>query len=89
MNNDIENQLLDFVQTVTMDTSITADTDLLMANILDSLLLMDLVIVIENEFNVTLTGEDIAPHNFKTLANLARIVQSNMFSEAFKQRYAA
>ena len=72
-----------------MDTSITAETDLLMANVLDSLLLMDLVIVIENEFGVALAGEDIAPHNFKTLGNLARIVQSNMFNDAFRKRYAA
>ena len=89
MSKDIECQLLDFVQTVTTDTSITAETNLIMSNVLDSLLLMDLVIVIENEFGVTLTGEDIAPHNFETLGNLARIVQSNIFNDAFRQRYAA
>lgn len=89
MNNDIERQLIDFVQTVTTDTSVTGDTDLLMTNVLDSMLLMDLVIVIENEFGVTLNGQDIAPHHFRTLAGLARIVQSKMFNDAFDQRYVA
>lgn len=89
MNHDIEGQLVDFVQTVTTDTSISADTDLLSADLLDSLLLMDLVIVIENEFGVTLAAEDIAPHNFRTLAKLAHIVQSSMFDETYRDRFAA
>ncbi len=89
MSNDIESQLVDFVQTVTMDTSISANSDLLSTNVMDSLLLMDLVIVIENEFGVALSGTDIAPHHFRTLAGLARIVQSKMFKDAFDQRFAA
>ena len=89
MQNDIECKLVDFVQTVTTDTSINGQTDLLMENVLDSLLLMDLVIVIENEFGVTLSGADIAPHNFRTLAKLASIVQTNMFDDTFKRRFAA
>ena len=89
MEKDIERQLVDFVQTVTTDTSITAETDLLMSDVLDSLLLMDLVIVIENEFGITLSGEEIAPHNFRTLATLAHIVQTNMFDATFKSRFAA
>ena len=89
MEHDIEDQLVEFVQMVTNDTSISSETDLLLTNVLDSLLLMDLVIVIENEFGVTLPPDDIAPHNFRTLSILARTVQSSMFDETFKRKFAA
>lgn len=74
MHNGIENRLLDFVQTVTTDTSIATDTDLVMNDHLDSLLLMDLVIFIESETGVSLDGDEIAPQNFRTIASLAKLV---------------
>ena len=47
MHAGFESRLLDFVQTVTTNTDINVDTDLVMNNYLDSLLLMDLVIFVE------------------------------------------
>lgn len=85
---DIENQLIDFVQTVTTDTTIDGATDLVDNNFLDSLLLMDLVIFIENETGISLNGDDITPFNFRTISNLARLIQQKSTTVYFG-RFAA
>ena len=74
MHAGFESRLLDFVQTVTRNTDINVDTDLVMNNCLDSLLLMDLVIFVESETGISLNGDEIAPQNFRTIANLANLV---------------
>jgi acyl carrier protein len=76
---------VDFVQTVTNDTTITAETDLLAHNWLDSLLLMDLVMLIENDMGVQLSGDDVAPVNFRTLGRLAELVRTRKFGGSQKQ----
>lgn len=85
----IEWKLVDFVQTVTTDTTITAETDLLTHNWLDSLLLMDLIILIESEIGVRLHGDDIAPANFRTLKHLASLVRSRLPPDSKDEQVAA
>lgn len=77
MSLEMEQQLVNFVQACSaLETPITEDTDLLTTNVLDSLLLMELVIVVENNWHVRLQGKDIAPRNFRTIRNLAALIKS-------------
>ena len=85
----IETKLVDFVQTVTTDTSIDQLTDLVVENVLDSLLLMDLVILIENEMGVTLNGDEIAPDNFRTMEELASLVRVRAAQQRARDTFAA
>ena len=85
----IEKQIVDFVQTVTTDTTISCDTDLVVENYLDSLLLMDLVILIENELGVVLSGDDVAPEHFRTISRLANLVRNKKGMSSNERRIAA
>ncbi len=77
MTEEIESRLIEFVRsTSAVDVAIRFDTDLLTTNVLDSLMLMELVIVIENEWSVILQGDDIAPQNFRSLRSLATLIDS-------------
>ena len=89
MQSNIEKQLIDFVQTVTTDTSIDQTTDLVQNNWLDSLLLMDLVILVENEMNVKLDGDDVSPENFRTIENLSRLIAERFSGDPTEGNVAA
>ena len=72
---EIQTTLIEFIRTTSgTETEIALDTDLLTTNILDSLMLMELVLLIENKWNVQLQGNDIAPSRFRTIDNLARLI---------------
>lgn len=72
---DIRTTLIEFIKTTSgTDVDIGAATDLLTTNILDSLMLMELVLLIEHRWGVQLQGSDIAPSNFRTVANLVELV---------------
>jgi methoxymalonate biosynthesis acyl carrier protein len=55
---------------------ITADTDLLESELLDSLLIMDVVVHVEKTYGVKLENADIAPRNFRTVGSIANLVAS-------------
>ena len=56
------------------DEPIDAETDLLEAELLDSLLIMDVVAHVEKTFGVKLDNADIAPRNFRTAGSLASLI---------------
>ena len=71
----IRDELLRFVATrVPAGEPLTAETDLLESELLDSLLVMDVVAHVESAYGVKLENSDIAPRNFRTVAAIARIV---------------
>jgi acyl carrier protein len=87
---EIEQQLINFVQACSaLETPIDAETDLLTTNVLDSLLLMELVLVIETDWGVKLQGNDIAPGNFRCLRNLAMLVQARRSTKPGVERASA
>jgi acyl carrier protein len=55
--------------------SITADSDLYVEG-LDSLTLMQVIILLEQEFFITISPEDLDRKNFSTVANIAELVSS-------------
>jgi methoxymalonate biosynthesis acyl carrier protein len=54
--------------------SVTADSDLYSEG-LDSLTLMQVIILLEQEFSITIRPEDLDRKNFSTVANIAALVQ--------------
>jgi acyl carrier protein len=50
------------------------ETDLISSGILDSLTLVDLVLYIQSEFDAILGPADVTPGNFRSVAQLARLV---------------
>lgn len=56
-----------------LDAAVPADADLY-AEGLDSMALMQLILLLEREFKIAITPEDLGRENFATLANLAAFV---------------
>ena len=54
--------------------SVNEDTDLL-AEGLDSLALMQLIVLLENGFSMAISPEDLDRNNFSTLTNIASLVR--------------
>jgi acyl carrier protein len=71
----ISGELVRFIaDRVPDDEPVSADTDLLETELLDSLLIMDLVAHVEKTFGVKVENADIAPRHFRTAASLAKLV---------------
>ena len=52
----------------------SADTDLFDTGVLDSLAFVDLLLLLEQEFGVTTSVEDLEVDNFKSIARIADFV---------------
>jgi acyl carrier protein len=71
----IENGLLQWYKSrVRSGEQLTADTDLLDAGYLDSLLIMELVVSIEKQYGVAIDTEELSPQNFRSVRTLAALV---------------
>ena len=78
----IQGQLLSFLrQRRGPDEAIDAQTDLIRTGRLDSLLLVDLVLHIEQCFGVVLATGDVTPANFRTVTSLAEQVRRHLDSQ--------
>jgi methoxymalonate biosynthesis acyl carrier protein len=78
----IQGQLLAFLrQRQGVDEALDAQTDLIRTGWLDSLLLVDLVLHIEQSFGVVLAMGDVTPANFRTVASLAEQVRRHLDSQ--------
>lgn len=56
----------------------THDTELLQSGILDSMMLVELLVVIEREFGVTVSVETLDIDQFGSLASIARMIQASV-----------
>ena len=82
---DIQTQLLAFVrQRRDGGGALDAQTDLILAGWLDSLLLVDLVLYVEQAFGVVFGLGDVTPANFRTVAGLAEQVRRHLASQLRK-----
>ena len=72
-------QVLAFVRTLLVrdddDSSLKADTDLLVSGLLDSLAVMRLVGFLETELNISVPPEDVTIENFRTAEVIATYAQ--------------
>jgi len=60
-------------QLFSLDPGVPDDADLYSEG-LDSMALMQLILLLEREFGITITPEDLGRENFATLANLTAFV---------------
>ena len=76
MKPNVKQELLGFVQANSANAeTITMQTDLIEQEVLDSLLLMDLVLFVEQCWGVQLIGDDFAPSYFRTVDEMAQLVE--------------
>jgi acyl carrier protein len=80
----IQNQIIDFLRSVTGQQSLDAGTDLFDAGATDSLTMMDLLVFLETEFQVRLAFIDLNPEVFKTPATLAELIATRMTAQHTK-----
>ena len=64
------------------DSSLTVETDLVAAEHLDSLVVMDLVCFLESRFGVRMEPHEVNPSNLRTVNCLARYVTTNLQRDA-------
>lgn len=78
-NQEIEQELAGFVQQAANHfDALTPETDLLAAGLLDSMMLMDLVLFIEERWGLKLSPYDISTQNFSTIARLQQLIESRL-----------
>jgi acyl carrier protein len=77
----IESAVLAFLQAQCPHIdSMNVETELVESGIIDSLLMMDMIVHIESEYNVRLGAADLSPGNFRTITALAALVASKSSS---------
>ena len=87
--NEIQCTLIEFIKTAAAThCELQTTTDLLTNNVMDSLMLMELVLLTENKWNIRLQGDDIAPSNFRTIECLANLI-SDRLDESNMKRHVA
>jgi acyl carrier protein len=58
------------------------DSPLISSHVIDSLGLLSIVTHIENEWEVEIPDDDIAPDNFETINLIAKLIESKMAQRA-------
>ncbi|QDT45004.1 Aminoacyl carrier protein 2 [Gimesia alba] len=81
MDSSIQNQVTDFLRSVTGQQDLTASTDLLDSGLLDSLTMMDLLVFVESEFHLRLEFQDIKPELFKNPETIANLIANRLATQ--------
>lgn len=74
----IEEQIIDFLRSVTGQKSLDVSTDLVNAGVTDSLTMMDLLVFLETEFRLRLAFTDLNPEVFQTTRTLAELIATRL-----------
>ncbi len=80
----VEAKLIDYIRNTLVSESLpelTADSNLIVDGILDSTALMQIVLWIEDEFDVAVDVEDMTPENFGTVRNMADYLRGKVSNE--------
>ena len=83
----IQQHLVSFLQTVTGNTALDAETDLHASGATDSLTMMDLLVFIESEFRLRLEFGDLTPEAFRTVQTLSELIATRLLHP--RQSFAA
>ncbi len=76
--NQLEADLLQLLQSRDLRyAEVTADTDLLDSGLLNSLLLTDLILHVEQRYGVQFDDRDVSPGNFRSVTAIVALVQRN------------
>jgi methoxymalonate biosynthesis acyl carrier protein len=72
----VEQQIVDFLRSITGETGLERETDLQAAGATDSLTMMDLLVFVETTFQLRLDFGDLTPEVFRTPSTLAALIVS-------------
>jgi len=74
--NDVVQELVDFLnRDPRVEGSIEAHTELVESGRIDSLVIIDLIVFLEERFGVSLSPEDLTPQNLRSMSALAGLVE--------------
>ena len=71
------NELISKIQPLVEDIafkSVDSDESLVKSKLIDSIGVVDLVVLLENEFNISIDVRDIIEENFETVQKIARYI---------------
>ena len=74
---EVEATIRDYIQSALAAASpdeLDVDTQLLESNLLDSLGIYELVVFLEQRYEIEILDEEVVPENFSTIASLAELV---------------
>ncbi len=79
--NSIRPRLRDYIMAhfpVAREQELSDDDSLLQSGAVDSMSILDVVLFLEQEFDLTLEDEDLQPEHFESITTLARLVESKL-----------
>jgi len=70
-------QIVEFLETLNPEVKdgLDPDTDLLEASVVDSVAMMDLIVWLEETYDVIIDPEDLTPDNFGTVNRMVRYLE--------------
>ncbi|HUP20228.1 MAG TPA: acyl carrier protein [Gemmatimonadota bacterium] len=75
--NDVVQELVDFLnRDPRVEGPIEAHTELVESRRIDSLVIIDLIVFVEERFGVSLSLEDLTPRNLRSMAALAGLISA-------------
>lgn len=72
---DIEAKIKAFLASHFQNIDVREDQDIFDLGFINSLFAMQLVLFVEHEFALTLTGDDLELDNFRTIAAIAKLIR--------------
>ena len=83
MTQPTEERLINFVRQHAVNaTSIERTTDLIDMGAMDSLMLMELVLFVEETWGVCLMGHDFSPSHFRSIERLTLLIEARRLSQS-------
>ena len=75
------NRLPEILKSVRPEYDFSTSEDFIKDGLLDSLDIVNLVVALEEEYGISIDGEDVTPENFKNLETLEQFLQRYMNPE--------
>ncbi len=70
------NKIIEIINEIKPGFTVNENTNLFDEHILDSLAMISLVSELDDEFDIEISARDIVPENFKTVADIYKLVQN-------------
>lgn len=71
----MKEKIVEIIKNMKQDQEFEVDTDLVEEGILDSFDIANLIIELEQEFEIEISGLDIIPENFSTVESMIRLIE--------------
>ena len=73
----MRNKIIDILSECRVEEKNVLCTDYITNDLLDSLMMAEIVIAIEDNFNIEIDGDDIIPDNFKNVDTIVEMVMKS------------